>query len=160
MKISMNQPGAELLTTADSYSPALQEYHEVILHVSGVQGQLRAQLSWRSMLEIGEEGADTKRQINLWQADTLVRESEVDSADLVPSQQTLSELIKICSAQLKEVASTGIEITAASRNLATGAQDIQEGVGSIKRKLARVLRKSLTWNWPVRQIRPGRTLWE
>jgi len=45
----------------------------------------------------------------------LVRDEEVNSSKLVPSPQTLSELIKCCSAQLREVVSSGHKITAPAR---------------------------------------------
>ena len=90
------------------------------------------------MLESAGEGSDVERRICLWQADTLVRDSEVNSSALVPSPQTLSELIKICSAQLREVASTGKQITAASRQMSSGIKKMQAGAGTINRKLARV----------------------
>jgi len=115
MRIPMDEPGTQILAPSEPFAPTLQEYHEIILHISGVQGQLRAQLSWRSMLEREGKGSDVEKQIGLWQADTLVRDSEVNSSKLVPSPQTLSELIKCCSAQLREVVSSGHKITAPAR---------------------------------------------
>ncbi len=90
------------------------------------------------MLESEGKDSNIERKICLWQADTLLKDTEANSTKLVPSPQTLSELIKICSAQLREVASTGKQITAASRQMSSGIKKMQAGAGTINRKLARV----------------------
>ncbi len=133
----MDEMSSRTQTDTERVAPKLQEYHEVILHISGIQGQLRAQLSWRSMLEREGKESNIERQICLWQADTLLRDTKANTTKLVPSPQTLSELIKICSAQLREVASSGKQITVASRQMSSGIKKMQEGTGAINRKLAR-----------------------
>ncbi len=59
--------------------------------------------------------------------------------DQVPPQDlTFEQLVRLLSKQMEEVAATGEQITAASRQLSAGVKKLNECTGSLGEKLSRV----------------------
>jgi len=116
----------------------IQEYHEALLLISGEHGRLNVQMSGRSMVEMTENGARADMQTRSWQTEKIPVKGQVSLTGLESPAMNFSQLAQRFSKQIQEVVTTGRQITAASRQMATGVKALNEEVGGLQRKLSRV----------------------
>ena len=142
---SMMDPAHWAQVAADADSQLVREYREAFLLIYKVRGQMKGLAVDGNLIETMVDGEAVERQTPIRRTEPRMIEEQVlaTTTDLpmagpVPPTMTFTELARRFSEQMEEVVATGKQITAASRQMASGIQDLNDGVGMLKRKLSRV----------------------
>lgn len=94
----------------------LKAYDEAVLVIYKFQGEIRAKASGHR----------------------TVVETQLPTVRLSVGPLNFGDLARRISSQLQEVASTSKDITAATRRMSDGVQELNKGVGTMKQKLTRM----------------------
>ncbi len=142
---SVPDPAHWAQVAANADSQLVREYREAFLLIYKVRGQMQGFAADGNLIETILDGESVERQTSIGGTEPHLIEEQVLAtptdppvAGPVPTTMTFAELARRFSEQMAEVVATGKQISAASRQMASGVKDLNDGVGMLKRKLSRV----------------------
>ena len=131
---------SQVSTNADDR--LVREYREAFLLIYKVHGQMKgaAPPTAGMVADEVEERQRPSRRIAPHTIKGQLVPSPADRPLAGPERpgMTFTELARRFSKQMDEVVATGKQIAAASRQMASGLKNLNDGVGMLKRKLSRV----------------------
>lgn len=149
---SVPDPAHWAQVAANADHQLVREYKEAFLLIYKVRGQMKEMtvgvISIETMVDgeaeerptsiLGTESHMIPGQVLATESNQPMAKPAPPSAGPVSPGMTFTELARRFSKQMEQVVASGKQISAASRLMASGIQDLNDGVGMLKRKLSRV----------------------